>query len=103
MKPHQNRSVRAQLKAELELCDAFAGLRSKDDILLFLKDLCSPAELQALVDRWQVVRMLNKDLSYRKISDITGVSVTTVGRVGRYLLAGHGGYTRALENNDYEN
>jgi TrpR-related protein YerC/YecD len=63
----------------------------------FFKDLCTPAELQALVDRWQVVELLQQDLPYRRIHDLTGVSVTTIGRVARYLTDGFGGYATALE------
>ena len=36
-------------------------------------------------------------LSYRQIHEQTGVSVTTIGRVARYLIAGEGGYARALQ------
>jgi uncharacterized protein YerC len=34
---------------------------------------------------------------YREIHKQTGVSVTTIGRVARYLLNGNGGYTLAAE------
>jgi TrpR-related protein YerC/YecD len=60
-------------------------------------DLCTPAELQALVDRWQVVELLLQDMPYRQINEKTGVSVTTVGRVARFLSSGFGGYKTAIE------
>ena len=63
----------------------------------FFADLCTPAELQALVDRWQVVEYLQKELPYRKIHDLTGVSVTTIGRVARCLADGAGGYRTAID------
>ena len=66
----------------------------------FFKDLCTPAELQALVDRWQVVGLLQRELPYRRIHDMTGVSVTTIGRVARFLTDGFGGYAAAIEHND---
>lgn len=62
---------------------------------MFFKDLCTPAELQALVDRWQVVALLQEDMPYRKIHELTGVSVTTIGRVARFLHDGFGGYEAA--------
>ena len=40
--------------------------------------------------------MLDKQLPYRRIHELTGVSVTTVGRVARFLADGHGGYRAAL-------
>ena len=73
------------------------SLESVDECRAFFKDLCTPAELQALVDRWQVVEYLRQDLPYRKIHDLTGVSVTTIGRVARFLSDGFGGYETALD------
>ncbi len=49
------------------------------------------------MDRWQVVRYLEQDLPYRQIHDITGVSVTTIGRVARFLSDGFGGYEMAAK------
>ncbi len=50
-----------------------------------------------MADRWAVVQMLQRGLSYREIQRLTGVSVTTIGRVARYLAAGDGGYALAVE------
>lgn len=58
----------------------------------FLGDLCTPAELEAMVDRWRVVELLKAGKTYRDISEKTGISVTTVGRVARCLEMGSGGY-----------
>ena len=55
------------------------------------------AELQALVDRWQVVEYLEQGLPYRRIHELTGVSVTTIGRVARFLSDGFGGYQAAIK------
>jgi TrpR-related protein YerC/YecD len=63
----------------------------------FLVDLCTPAELEALADRWAVVPLLAAGMPYRSIHDRTGVSVTTIGRVARCLDHGSGGYRAALE------
>ncbi len=63
----------------------------------FLVDLCTPAELEALADRWAVVPLLAEGVPYRTIHDRTGVSVTTIGRVARCLDHGTGGYRAALE------
>lgn len=97
MKPNRNDSNRRQLKAEADLFDAVNSLQSVGECRDFFKDLCTPAELQALVDRWQVVRYLQQDLPYRKIHDLTGVSVTTIGRVARFVTDGFGGYRTAIE------
>lgn len=82
--------------AERALCEALASLRDADEISAFLRDLCTPAELEAMVDRWRVVPLLVEGLPYRDIHERTGVSVTTIGRVARFLGQGHGGYRLAL-------
>jgi TrpR-related protein YerC/YecD len=97
MKPNRNDSERRQAAAEDALFDAIITLRTTGECRNFFKDLCTPAELQALVDRWQVVEYLQQDLPYRKIHDLTGVSVTTIGRVARCLVDGFGGYEVAIE------
>ncbi len=97
MKPNRDESLRQQAAAEDALCKALISLQSVEDCRNFLRDLCTPAELQALVDRWQVVELLEQGLTYRKIHDLTGVSVTTVGRVARFLTDGFGGYRVAID------
>ena len=61
----------------------------------FLQDLCTPAELEAMTDRWRVVPLLQQGMPYREIHDLTLVSVTTIGRVARTLERGTGGYALA--------
>jgi len=97
MKPNRNESERQQQRAENALFEAIISLQTASECRNFFKDLCTPAELQALVDRWQVVEFLEQDLPYRKIHDLTGVSVTTIGRVARFLSDGFGGYRTAIE------
>ncbi|MDY0953072.1 YerC/YecD family TrpR-related protein [Stenotrophomonas rhizophila] len=78
------------------LAAAFAALSSAEQVTAFLRDLCTPAELEALSDRWKVVPLLQQGVPYREIHELTGVSVTTTGRVARSLEHGHGGYTAAI-------
>lgn len=79
------------------LVDAFRVLETPDELRRFLVDLCTPAELEAMADRWAVVPALAEGRAYREIHDRTGVSVTTVGRVARCLSLGAGGYRLAAE------
>ena len=97
MKPNRQETERHRKRTEDALFRAVISLRNLPECRNFFKDLCTPAELQALVDRWQVVELLQKDLPYRAIHDRTGVSVTTIGRVARFLSDGFGGYQAALE------
>ena len=79
------------------LLDAVLAMRTPEELRALLDDLCTPAELEAMSDRWRVVPLLLDNLPYREIHDMTGVSVTTVGRVARCLDLGAGGYRIAAE------
>lgn len=92
MKPHTRQSPRQEAKAERNLYQAILTLRSVEECRAFFRDLCTPAELQAMSDRWAVVELLERNLPYREINKLTGVSVTTITRVARYLGSGNGGY-----------
>src|SRR5580704_13820783 len=97
MKTHRNVSPRQEALAERNLCVAVAALRTPDEVRAFFRDLCTPAELQAMADRWAVVSFLKRGLPYREIHRLTGVSVTTIGRVARFLGSGNGGYAIAAQ------
>lgn len=99
MKPHKTVSARQEAQAERNLAAALISLRTVEECRAFLHDLCTPAELQAMADRWAVVECLQQQLPYREIHRITGVSLTTIGRVARYLAAGDGGYALAVRRN----
>ena len=93
-------AVRKKLRPGLPedaLFGAIIALETVEECRNFFKDLCTPAELQALVDRWQVVEYLQEGLPYRRIHELTGVSVTTIGRVARFLADGYGGYRTAID------
>lgn len=95
MKNHRDPADRSQ--AETRLYHAIMTLRSAAECHAFFSDLCTPAELEALVDRWNVVAYITEGLPYRRIHELTGVSVTTIGRVARCLTTGNGGYQQALD------
>lgn len=78
------------------LSRALAALDDPKQVAAFLQDLCTPAELEAMCDRWKVVPLIVAGEPYRGIHDKTGVSVTTIGRVARTLDQGSGGYAAAL-------
>ena len=97
MKAHRSLSPRQEATAERNLITAMLTMRTPDELRSFLRDLCTPAELQAMADRWAVVEWLKQDLPYREIHRLTGVSVTTIGRVARFLASGNGGYVLAAQ------
>jgi TrpR-related protein YerC/YecD len=98
MKNHRSPEDRGgRAAAERSLYRAILALETESECRQFFADLCTPAELEAIVDRWAVVPYLQRGLPYRKIHELTGVSVTTIGRVARFLSGGNGGYRIALE------
>ena len=64
------------------LAQALAALKGAEEIRAFLEDLCTPAELEAMGDRWRVVPQLLQGVPYREIHD-------------RTLERGAGGYQAA--------
>jgi len=100
MKDKSNLAPEALKRAEDALFQAIVTLTTPEECRDFFRDLCTPAELQALVDRWSVVALLRDGLTYREINARTGVSVTTIGRVARFLAEGFGGYRTVVERLD---
>lgn len=82
-----------------ELCDALLTPASREEMRKLLLDLCTPSEIRTLAERWHVARLLDgTDLSYRDIHDATGVSTTTIVRVGRFLKQEpNRGYRQAID------
>lgn len=96
MKQHNEQQKKALKAAAQSLYKAFLTLENPSEVRQFLLDLCTPSEVEAIVDRWWTASLLKEGRSYREISDITGVSVTTIGRVARFLNMGEGGYRLAI-------
>ncbi len=74
------------------LFEMLALLRNGQEVKVLLQDLCTPAEISAMADRWRVVKEIKEDKPYRQIYAQTGVSVTTVARIARCISYGSGGY-----------
>ena len=85
--------------SQAELSEALCLANTPDEMQRLLVDLCTPAELRALAERWHVARLLDEgELSYRDINQQTGVSTTTIGRVARFLKdEPHQGYRIILD------
>ena len=77
---------------EEDLYEAILQLDKLEEVRSFFHDLCTPAELEGLVDRWRVAQMLVENIPYRRIAAETNVSTATVVRVARFLNNGNDGY-----------
>lgn len=96
---HYGDNLMEDNRREISLAEAIASLRDMNEANRFLADICTPAEIKALSERWRVCQLLhNTDLSYRQIHTRTGASLTTIGRVARFLREeNNGGYTKILD------
>jgi TrpR-related protein YerC/YecD len=81
-----------------DLCCALLAPRTAEEMARLLADLCTPAEIRTLAERWHVAQLLDgTGLSYRDIHEGTGVSTTTIVRVARFLKQEpHQGYRLAI-------
>ena len=68
------------------LYEAFQNIKTEKEFNAFLKDICTPAEISALNERWQIAQLLFEGkLSQREIANKLSSSITTVTRVARFL------------------
>jgi TrpR-related protein YerC/YecD len=105
MKIHRIQVSDEKEEPEHKLYQAIAAIKTEDEAKSFFQDLCTPKEIQAMADRWQVVALIKAGMPYRKIYEDTGVSVTTVGRVARCIMLGENGYNiiyERLKKKSYE-
>ena len=86
-----------KLAADLER--ALLAPKDRSEMKRLLADLCTPAEIRTLAERWHVARLLEQGgMTYREIHDATGVSTTTIVRVARFLRQERNeGYRLALD------
>ena len=81
------------------LNEALLLLKNNKEVSEFLNDLCTPAELKAMNERWAVAQLLYKDeMSYREIASKLNASTTTITRVARFLTnEPYKGYQKILK------
>jgi TrpR-related protein YerC/YecD len=97
MKLDRKYTEKQEREAEDKLFEAIKTLDGFEEYRSFFLDILTPAEFQAIKDRWAVAALLYEGYTYREINKISGVSITTVARVARFISNGSGGYQLALE------
>ncbi len=76
-----------------ELVEVFSKITNdKELITLFLKDILTPNEFEALTLRWQIVKKLNKGETHRCVVGDLGLGMSTVTRGSRMLRNKNGGF-----------
>ncbi len=76
---------------------AVLSLKNADECYKFFEDVCTIKEIVEISQRLEVACMLTEKQSFQSITEKTGVSSATIGRVNRCLNYGAGGYKLAIE------
>lgn len=71
-----------------ELIQAFLHMKTKKEMLDFLKGILTPKEIEEMVKRLQIIKMLKQGVPQHKISEKLGVGIATVTRGSRELKMG---------------
>ena len=81
------------------ISDLFKTVSTLDrlELISFLQDILTPQEIEELALRWKIIKLLNRGVPQREISEILKCSVTTVSRGSRQLKYGFGGFQSALQ------
>lgn len=79
------------------LFEAILLLRNEDECYRFFQDLATVTEVKALAQRLEVAKLLESDVTYLKIEEMTGASSATISRVKRTLDYGANGYRLIME------
>lgn len=82
------------------LYESVMQLRDVDECFRFFEDLCSPAELYAMEQRFEVAKLLHDGQVYTDIMEQTRASSATISRVNRVLNYGAGGLNDLFERQD---
>ncbi len=81
-----------------DLYEAILCLKTKEEVALFLQDLCTPQERIAISQRYQIAKLLTEKHPYAEIMEKTSTSTATISRVNRSLrMATAGGYAIVFE------
>lgn len=80
-----------------ELVDIIVSLKKKGVTLAFLRNILTPAELEEIATRLQIVKLLKKGVSQREVAEKLGVSIVTVSRGARELKYGESGFKKVLK------
>ena len=85
----------------MNLYKAIEKLKNQHQVKAFLADLCTPKEIESLIERWEVAKLLSTEkYTYREIAEKLGASTTTITRVARCLVSeNNNGYKTILNKN----
>lgn len=80
-----------------QLYRAMLKLKTEQEAMNFLRDLCTISELEAMSERLEVAKEIAGAKPYRQISSQTGSSTATITRIAHWMHHGMGGYQTVLD------
>ena len=78
-------------QGSMALYETILKLKNPEECRRFFEDLCTPVELRAMEQRFDVAVYLQQGLVYLDILEKTGASSATISRVRRSMLDGGAG------------
>jgi Trp operon repressor len=85
--------MKTQKEKMNNLLEVFLLLEDKKQALAFFEDIFTPQEIEALMERWEIVKtLLGTDLPQREVAQKIGCSVALVSRASRQIQYGSGGF-----------
>ncbi|MBT3253627.1 MAG: transcriptional regulator [Candidatus Marinimicrobia bacterium] len=81
-----------------ELAHILTSLNDEKQMGKLLQAFLTPQELEDLVLRWEIIKLLHKGLPQREIAKELGVAIGTVSRGARELKYGHHGFKQLLNS-----
>ena len=83
-----------------ELYEALLKVENKEEMALFLDDLCTMKELESMAQRLKAAKMLLDNKTYNEIVEETDISSATLARVSKCVRYGQGGYKNVITKSD---
>ncbi|MBQ7045661.1 MAG: hypothetical protein IJN65_04110 [Clostridia bacterium] len=79
---------------------AILALETEEECYKFFEDVCTIKEIQSIVQRFTVAKMLSEKCVYSDIVKKTGASTATISRVNRSLSYGNDAYEMIFKRID---
>lgn len=87
-----------QQHSHTELAQILATIQDESQMANLLQAFLTPQELEDLVLRWEIIKLLHAGVPQREIAKQLGVAIGTVSRGARELKYGHNGIVRLLKS-----
>lgn len=84
------------IKYSEDIITVLSKMKDKTEVFEFLRDLLSEKEIQEFSRRFEVAKMLEEKISYKKIEEKTKISSTTIARISKFLNWDNFGYKNAI-------